>query len=110
MLGPNTWLIVAGAGVILIGFLIRRWSGRYDLKDAALESAWMVARGQRTADNPTAIEAKLREIQSQPTWTGKATKTAGTAVMHVLAQVAGKVALLLILVGLALAAFGFFWR
>jgi len=110
MLGPNARLIVAGACVVLLGFLIRLWSGRYDLKDAAIESAWTFARGRRTADNPTAIEAKLREIQAQATWTGKATKTAGTALMHLVAQVAGKVALLLILAGLALAAVGFFWR
>jgi hypothetical protein len=110
MLGPNAWLMVAGAALVLVGFLIRSWSGRYDLKDAAIESAWTVVRGRRTAENPTAIEAKLRDIQAEATWTGKATRTAGTAVMHVVAQVMGKVALVVILAGLALAAVGFFWR
>jgi hypothetical protein len=110
MLGPGVWLTLAGAGVILVGIIIRRWSARHDLKDAAIESAWSLARGRRTADNPTAIEAKLSEIQAQPTWTGRATATARTTIAHLVAQVAGVIALVLILAGLALAVAGFFWR
>ena len=110
MLGPGRWLMLAGAVAVLMGMLIRRWAGRYDLKDAAMGSAWTLLRGKRTADNPTAIEAKLRDIQSQPTWTGKATKTAGTAVGHVLAQIGQTVALVLLLGGVVLVGAGFFWR
>jgi hypothetical protein len=110
MLSSNAWLVVAGAAFIVVGLFLRRWSARHDLKDAAIDSAWSIARGRRTADNPTAIEAKFRDIQAQTTWTGKATRTAGTALAHVLAQVAAVAALILILVGLALAAAGSFWR
>lgn len=110
MLGPNAWMIVAGAGFVLVGFLLRRWAGRHDLKDAAIESAWAFARGRRTAANPTAIETKLADIGAQPTWTGKATRTAGTAIAHAMAQVARLAALVLILAGLALGAAGFLWR
>src|SRR5262245_61143311 len=110
MLGPNAWLMVAGAGLVLVGILIRFWSGRYDLKDIAVESAWTFARGRRTADNPTAIEAKLRDIQAQKTWTGRATKTAGTAVLQVVAQAIGKVPLVVITAGSGLAAAGLLWR
>lgn len=110
MLGSNAWMVIAGAGLLVVGLLLRRWSGRHDLKDAAIDSAWSIALGRRTGDNPTAIEAKLRDIQSQPTWTGKATKTASTAAAHVLAQVTGVAALVLILAGLALGAAGVFWR
>jgi hypothetical protein len=109
-LGTNGWLMLVGTAAILIGILLRRWAGRYDLKEAAMDSAWTLLRGRRTAQNPTAIEAKLRDIQSQPTWTGKASSAAGTAVGHVIAQVVGVVALVLILAGLALAAVGFFWH
>lgn len=109
-LGTNAWLMLVGAAAILIGVLLRRWAGRHDLKDAAMDSAWTLLRGRRSAQNPTEIEAKLRDIQAQPTWTGKATRTAGTAIGHVVAQVVGLVALVLILAGLALAAVGFFWR
>jgi hypothetical protein len=87
-----------------------RWkTSRYDLKDAAIDSAWTLARGRRTAENPTALEAKFNEIRSQPTWTGKATSAAGTAAGHFAAQLLGVVALVLMLAGLALAVFGFFW-
>ena len=110
MPSSNAWLIVAGAAFVMVGLLMRRWSARHDLKDAAIDSAWSIARGRRTADNPTAIEAKFRDIQAQPTWTGKATRTAGTAIAHFVAQVAAVAALILILAGLALAGAGFFWR
>src|SRR5688572_1459241 len=110
MLGPGRWLMLAGAVAVLMGMLIRRWAGRYDLKDAAMDSAWTLLRGKRTADSPTASEAKLRDIQSQPTWTGKATKTAGTAVGHLLAQIGQTLALVLLLGGVVLVGAGFFWR
>jgi hypothetical protein len=110
MLEPGRWLMLSGAVSILIGILARRWASRYDLKDAALDSAWTVLRGRRTAENPTAIEAKLRDITAQATWTGKATKAAGAGVAHMLAQVGQVVALGLILIGLALTAVGFVLR
>jgi hypothetical protein len=109
-LSGNAWLMIVGAGLILIGILIRWRTARYDLKDAALESAWTLARGKRTAENPTAIEAKMREIGAQQTWTGKATKTAGTVAGHFIAQALGVVALVMVLGGAALAALGFFWK
>jgi hypothetical protein len=110
MLEPGRWLMLSGAVSILMGILARRWASRYDLKDAALDSAWTLLRGRRTAEKPTAIEAKLRDITAQATWTGKATKAAGTGVAHMLAQVGQVIALGLILIGLALTAVGFVFR
>ena len=109
MLGTKAWLLLSGAALILIGILIRWRMARYDLKDAAIDSAWTLARGRRTAENPTALEAKLNDITSQATWTGKATKAAGTAAGHVMAQILGVVALVLMLAGLVLVVAGFFW-
>lgn len=110
MLGQGRWLMLTGAVLVLAGILIRRWASRYDLKDAALDSAWTLLRGRRTVENPTAIEAKLRDIQAQPTWTGKATKAASTGIAHMLAHAGQLVAIGLILVGLALVAAGFVFR
>jgi hypothetical protein len=107
MLGPGRWLMLAGAVLVLIGILTRRWASRYDLKDAALDSAWTLLRGRRTAENPTAIEARLGDIQAQQTWTGKAAKAAGTGVAHMLAQVGQVAAIGLMLLGLVLVAVGF---
>jgi len=110
MFGPNAWLILAGTVLVLAGILMRRWAARYDLKDAAIDSAWTLVRGKRTAENPTAVEAKLRDIQSQPTWGGRAAKTAGTAIGHALAQLMNWVAIVLIVAGMALVAAALFWR
>lgn len=108
-MGARFWLIACGAVLIMIGVLIRWRTARYDLKDAAIDSAWTLARGRRTAENPTALETKFNDIRAQPTWTGKATRAAGTAAGHFAAQVLGVVSLVLVLAGLALAIFGYFW-
>ena len=106
----SSWLMLSGAVLVLIGFAIRWKVSAYDLKDAAIDSAWTLARGKRTAENPTALEAKYRDIQNQPTWTAKATMTAGTVAGHFIAQVLGVAALIIMLAGLALGIAGYFWR
>jgi hypothetical protein len=110
MLATNTWLMLSGTILVLLGLAIRWKVSAYDLKDAAIDSAWTLARGKRTADHPTALEAKYRDIHNQPTWTGKATKTAGTVAGHFIAQVLGVAALIMMLAGLALGVAGFLWR
>jgi hypothetical protein len=104
------WLMLSGVVLVVLGALIRWRTARYDLRDAAIDSAWTLARGKRTAENPTALEAKLNEIRDQPTWTGRATRAAGTAAGHFASQVLAVVALVLVVAGLALLALGFFWR
>lgn len=104
------WLMATGAVAVLVGIALRRWAARYDLNDAALDSAWTLLRGRRTAENPTALEAKLKDIQGQATLTGKAAQTAQTAIAHGVSQVAQIVAIFAILIGLALIAGGYVWR
>ena len=108
-MGAKFWLMASGLALISTGVLIRWRTARYDLKDAAFESAWMLARGRRTAETPTAIEAVFNDIQAQPTWQGKAVKTAGTAFGHYAAQILGIAALVLVAAGLGLTLVGFFW-
>jgi hypothetical protein len=110
MLTTSSWLMLSGALLVLIGFVVRWKVSAYDLKDAAIDSAWTLARGKRTAENPTALEAKYRDIQNQPSWTGKASRTAGTVAGHFIAQVLGVAALIMMLAGLALGVAGYFWR
>lgn len=109
-MSAQTWLMLAGAALILLGGLIRWWVSRYDLKDAAIDSAWTLARGKRTSENPTALEAKYREIESQPTWGGRAKKAAGTVAGHFIAQMLGVVSLVMMLAGLAAIIAGWLWR
>ena len=52
MFTTSSWLMLFGAILVLIGSVIRWKVSAYDLKDAAIDSAWTLARGKRTADNP----------------------------------------------------------
>lgn len=106
----GTWMMLIGAAIVLAGFAMRWKVSQYDLKDAAFDSAWTLARGRRTAENPTALESKLNDITGQTTWSGKATRAAGTVAGHFIAQVVGTVGLVMMLAGLALGVAGYFWR
>ncbi len=103
-------LFGAGLALAVIGIAIWWRTSRYDLKGVAIDSAWHVARGKRTAENPTEIESRLRDIAAAPTVLGKAGRAAGTVVGHFVAQVLGVVALILVLGGALLAAAGIWWR
>ena len=61
-LSANDWMMIWGGGFIVLAILIMWRTSRYDLKGAAFNSAWQVARGKRTAENPTEIEKRLGEI------------------------------------------------
>jgi hypothetical protein len=108
-LTANDWMMIWGAGLILLAVLIMWRTSRYDLKDQAFDSAWQLARGKRTAENPTEIEKRFGEIASEASVTGKAKRAAGTVIGHFAAQVLGVLAWLMILIGAALAAAGYFW-
>lgn len=99
---------VAGAAAVILGFLIRQWFGRYDLKEMAIESFWQLARGERTAETPTDIERKYHDIASAATTLGKARRATGSIIGHFLAQLMGLVGLVLILGGLVLLGVGYF--
>jgi|GEM_PF-2304553 len=109
-LSLGAWLMVGGGALVVAGTLLRWWASRYDLEDAAIDTAWTLARGKRSADNPTALEAKLNEIAAAPTWRGRAARTAGTVAGHFLAKALGVVSLVAILAGIGLAMAGYLWR
>ncbi|MDQ8700764.1 hypothetical protein [Hyphomicrobium sp. LHD-15] len=109
-LGTNEWMMIWGAGVALLGVIIMWRVSRYDLAGAAFDSAWQVATGQRSAENPTALEQKLRDINAEASATGKAKRAAGTVIGHFAAKVANFIAIILLLVGAGLAAAGYWWR
>lgn len=109
-LGSNEWMMIWGAGLGLAALLIMWRVSKYDLAGAAFDSAWQVARGKRSAENPTAIEAKLRDIGNEASVAGKAKRAAGTVFGHFAAKVANLIAILMLLVGAALIAAGIYWR
>ncbi len=105
----NLWMFVAGAVLFVLGWLLYRRTSRYDLKGAAIDSAMDVARGRRSAGNPTEIERRLQDIASRKTSAGKVTAAASTVVGHFAAQFFGVAAILMMLAGAALIALGVFW-
>jgi hypothetical protein len=109
-LGTNEWMMIWGALIALLAILIMWRVSRYDLAGAAFDSAWQVATGQRTAENPTALEQKLRDINAGASVGGKARRAAGTVIGHFAAKVANFIAIVLLLVGAGLIAAGYFWR
>jgi len=108
-LDTNGWLLLSGGALVLLAILIWWRTARYDIKGAAIDSAWQLARGKRTAENPTPIEAMVNEIGAEATHFGKAKRTAYTVAGHFVAQLLGVVALFMLLIGLVLIALGWFW-
>jgi len=106
----ESWMLLAGAALILLGLVIRWRTSRYDLNDAVIGSAWQAARGKRSAENPTEVEKRLKDITSRSTAAGKVTSAASTVIGHFFAQVMGVAALLMMLAGAGLIAGGLWWR
>ena len=109
-LGANEWMMIWGAALALLAILIMWRVSRYDLAGAAVDSAWQMARGKRSAEHPTALEEKYNEIAREASLTGKAKRTAGTVIGHFAAKVANFVAIIMLLGGAVLVAAGWFWR
>ena len=109
-LGTNAWLMISGGALFVLGYLLWRWSSRYNLKDVAIDSAWHVVRGRRSSANPTPIEMKVAEIGAEGSVVGKSRRAAETVVGHFVAQLVGLIAIVLLLLGVVLAAVGFFWK
>lgn len=107
-MGEGAGWFLWGGGFALVGALILWATSSWDLRGAALESAWQMARGKRTAKTPTAIEEKLNAIRGEATAFGKARRASTTVIRHFLAQALGLVALVSILIGAILIGVGFY--
>lgn len=108
-LGTGEWMMIWGGGIMLFAAFVLWRVSRYDLVGAAWDSAWHVARGQRSAESPTALEEKYRDIAGQASVTGKARRAAGTVIGHFIAKVLSVVATIALVIGLALIGLGWYW-
>ncbi len=109
-LGTDGWLLVSGGILVALALLIWWRTGRYDIKGAAIDSVWKIARRRRTKDNPTAIEDMAHQIGSAPTHLGKARRTVFTILGHFIAQALSVAALFMLGGGLVLLVVGWFWN
>jgi hypothetical protein len=108
----ETWLLLTGATLILMGGLLRRRLAGWDLKDATLDWIWRRFLRRRHSAEGT-LEAKYRALKTAPGWSGRAKWAAATMAGHVAAQILGVLSLILLLVGLALMVVGgagLIWR
>ena len=103
----TAWTMYAGGGLVLLGVFILWRTSDWDLKGAALESAWTVLRRKRIPASPTALEKRLREITAEATLPRRLRRTAVTVGRHFAGQAVGLAALVLIAIGFILLAVGF---
>jgi hypothetical protein len=108
-LDTNAWLFIWGGGLILLALLIWWRTGRHDIKGAAMDSAWQIARGKRTAENLTPIEMMAGEIGAEATHFGKARRTVFTVIAHFVAQALSFLAYFILLGGLILIGLAWYW-
>jgi len=108
-LDTSGWLFIWGGGLTLLAILIWWRMGRYDIKGAAIDSAWQLARGKRTAENLTPIEMMAGEIGAEATHLGKARRTVFTVIAHFVAQALTIASYFILLGGLILIGLGWYW-
>ena len=97
---PN--LLAFGLLSLVLGFLLRRWSGRYDAADIATDAAWRMVR-RRSTDGAReelgrVIEEQLGEVRADVARSGiarAAIKHGGRLVLARFAAVCGLVLMLL---------------
>lgn len=108
-LETNIMLYIAAGISILLGMMMRRWSGQHDLIGALTGSAWQLIRGKRRGGQLTDIEERVAGITSAATTGGKIRRATGSVIGHLLSATAGLIGLVLILAGIAMAAAGYFY-
>ncbi len=107
-------LLLAGLGIFVMGWLLRRWASRHDMMGmvtgAATGAAWQAVKGRKVPDMPSELKSKMQEFQDEGSNVGRAKKAAGYAARHFIAQVVGLAGWVGLLGGLALMAAGVFWK
>ena len=106
------WIAV-GLLMILAGIWLIRWANRNNMAsaiaEATAEAAFKTVRKGAAPDMPANIKARLDDVSSAPTKTGKAKKIAGYGIRHALSQVFGVAGFVVLVVGVMLVAFGAFY-
>lgn len=103
-------LLAIGLAVFVLGVLLRRWASRHSLTDQLTDAAWEAVKARDAGVIGREVKGKLDEINQAGSSIGKAKAAAGYGIRHAIAQVVGIAGLVAALGGLALAAFGVFWK
>ena len=107
----TTHPIMLGFGLVMIvvGFLMWRIAGRWDLKGQAVESALKSAWHRRVVVSED-LSDTYRDVRDAPTHVARAGKVAGHAARHVAAQALSIGSLVAFAIGLALTTLAVFWK
>jgi hypothetical protein len=106
--------MLAGAGLILLGILLRRWTSRYDVDEAVKSlvwaAIWSVILRRSAFESPPAIVALIKDFDAQTTWSGKTKAAARLVAAHGFSQAARLCGAILVLAGVVQIALGYFGR
>lgn len=107
-------LLATAAIIIIIGFLMMRWAGRYDAAGIATDAAWRMA-WRRSVDGARDELGKVIDEQTKDIRADAARIGVGrTAVKHggrfLIARFVGIAGIVMMLLGIATGATAFLWK
>lgn len=102
-------LFFCGVALAVIGFLMWRIAGRWDLKGHAVESAMRSAWNRRVVINDE-LQETFRDVRDAPTNIKRAGRLAGHAARHFVAQALSIAGLIGMALGVVLSAVAVLWR
>jgi hypothetical protein len=101
-------LFFTGVVLFVVGFLLWRIAGRWDLKGHAVDSAFRSLWRRRVVVSDE-LQARYRDVRDAPSHMHRAGRVAGHAARHLVAQVLSIAALVLLALGVGLAVLAFVW-
>jgi hypothetical protein len=107
-LTTHSALFFCGLALVVVGFLLWRIAGRWDLKGQAVDSAMRSAWNRRVVISDE-LQERYRDVVDAPTHVKRAGRVAGHAARHLVAQALSIAALIVIALGVALAVLAVAW-
>ena len=101
-------LFFCGLALVVVGFLLWRIAGRWDLKGQAVDSAMRSAWNRRVVISDE-LQERYRDVVDAPTHVKRAGRVAGHAARHFVAQALSIAALIVLALGAALAVLAVVW-
>jgi hypothetical protein len=101
-------LFSSGVVITIIGFLLWRIAGRWDLKGHAIDSAMRSAWNRRVVVSDD-LQERYRDVRDAPSHMSRAGRVAGHAARHFAAQALSIGSMITMAIGLAIAVVAIFW-
>ncbi len=109
----HPYLLAASAALLVLGFLLMRWAGRYDVTGLAADAAWRVAKNRGRIDVKAEAADMLNDnfghIRDDAERIGYARAAAKHGAGFFVAKFVGIAGIIMMLVGLALGGAAFMW-